>query len=266
MHDEWLARQLLPPRRGVTVADVVRDAGWIHTAGGTGVHLSLYARTKQRLADALDVFEVPAVRESMMLVHVDDISLALAAGRRAFADRFRKVDVDAHEIDRTADRITSLIGDGEMSIDELRAAVPSRSLGENGRKLGLTSTLVVALRIAQLNGMIVRAGENRYRRTPFTVREIDDIDRELAKRFVEWAAPTNADEFAAWAGVAKRAAKSALADLEPHAMKASSARGVFFLPFRDNYTWFHRLEPTHHHTIVVDGEVAGWFDFDGEHL
>src|SRR4051794_5292100 len=110
MHEEWLARQLLPPRRGVSVADVVRDAGWIHTAGGTGVHLSLRARTKQLLRDASDVFEVPAVRDSMMLVHVDDVSLALAAGRRAFADRFKKLDVDAHEIDRTAERIAAFIG------------------------------------------------------------------------------------------------------------------------------------------------------------
>ena len=113
MHDEWLARQLLPPRKTASVAEVVRDAGWIHTAGGTGVDLSLHARGQ---ADALvrpggeaavDVFELPAVRESMMLVHRDDVSLALAAARVTFVDRFRKLDVDGLEIDRTAERIAS---------------------------------------------------------------------------------------------------------------------------------------------------------------
>jgi DNA glycosylase AlkZ-like len=266
MRDEWLARQLLPPRRKLSVAEVVRDAGWIHTAGGTGVDLSLHARTSQRGLD--DVFELPAVRDSMMLVYRDDVSLALAAGRRVFFDRLRKVEADTREIDRTAGRIAQLLGEETMSIDQIRAEVPSRSLGEAGRQLGLTSTLVVALRVAQLNGLIVRAGENRYRRAPFEIREIENIDRELAKRFVEWASPTNADEFSAWAGISKRAAKSALDGLNvaPPAPAAPAAQSIFFLPFRDNYTWFHRLEPTHHHTIVVDREVAGWFEFDGERL
>jgi hypothetical protein len=263
MHDEWLARQLLPPRRKLSVAEVVRDAGWIHTAGGTGVDLSLHARTSQRNLD--DVFELPAVRESMMLVHRDDVSLALAAGRRALFDRFRKVEVDTGDIDRTADRIAQLLGEETMSIDQIRGKVPSRSLGEAGRQLGLTSTLVVALRVAQLNGLIVRAGENRYRRAPFEIRAVENIDRELAKRFVEWASPTNAGEFSAWAGIGKRAAKSAMDGLNV-APPPPAATNIFFLPFRDNYTGFHRLEPTHHHTIVVDGEVAGWFEFDGERL
>jgi winged helix DNA-binding protein len=266
MHDEWLSRQLLPPRGNRSVAEVVRDAGWIHTAGGTGVDLSLHARTRQREWGD-DVFELPAVRESMMLVHRDDAPLALAAGRRTFADRFRKLDVDGREIDRTADRIAHLLGDSVLSIDELRAEVPSRSLGEPGRKLGLTSTLVVALRVAQLEGLVVRAGENRYRRAPFKLRDIADINRELAQRFIAWAAPTTPEEFAAWAGISKRDAKSALEGLSaPPPPAPSKATGVFFLPFRDNYTWFHRLEPTHHHTIVIDSEVAGWFDFDGERL
>jgi hypothetical protein len=311
MHDEWLARQLLPPRRKLSVAEVVRDAGWIHTAGGTGVDLSLHARIgaaraapagegtrwssdlgpSKGGADALvrpprvsaarsdlgpdvdEIFELPAVRDSMMLVHRDDVSLALAAGRRAFFDRLRKLEADTREIDRTADRIAQLLGKETLSIDQIRAEVPSRSLGEAGRQLGLTSTLVVALRVAQLNGLIVRAAENRYRRAPFKIREVENIDHELAKRFVEWASPTNADEFSAWAGIGKRAAKSALeghvAPPPPAANVApppSAATNIFFLPFRDNYTWFHRLEPTHHHTIVVGGEVAGWFEFDGERL
>src|SRR6266849_3986848 len=118
MNDEWLARQLLPPRKNRSVAEVVRDAGWIHTAGGTGVDLSLRARTDQPIEN---VFELPAVRESFMLVHPDDALLALAAARRTFFDRFRKLDIDGSEIDRTAERIAKLLGDATMSIDEIRA-------------------------------------------------------------------------------------------------------------------------------------------------
>ena len=260
MNQEWLARQF----RGASVAEVVRDCGWIHTAGGTGVNLSLFARGFSSIEDD-DVFEVPAVRESMMLVHRDDVSLALAAGRRTFANRLRKLDLDMREIDRAAETIGSM--KGEFSIDEIRREVPSRSLGEAGRKLGLTSTAVVAARIAQLNGFIVRAAENRYRRAPFKMKPIDDIDVELAKRFIEWAAPTNAEEFAAWSGLGKRAAAKALAGLTPSNRATQQPRNpIHFLPFRDNYTWFHRLEPTHHHTIVIDGEVQGWFEYGGNQL
>jgi|GEM_PF-2951631 len=260
MNEEWLARQF----RGTTVSEVVRDCGWIHTAGGTGVSLSLFARCgDHRLTK--DVFEVPAVRDSMMLVHRDDVSLALAAARKTFADRLRKLDLDMREIDRTAETIGSL--SAAMSIEEIRREVPSRSLGEPGRKLGLTSTLVVALRVAQLNGLIVRDSENRYHRAPFRTKPVDDLEHELAKRFVEWAAPTNADEFASWAGIGKRAAAKALQDLIPSNRATQQPRNpIHFLPFRDNYTWFHRLEPTHHHTIVVDGEVRGWFEYDGDQL
>lgn len=246
MNEEWLARQF----RGRDVSEVVRDSGWIHTAGGTGVDLSLFARLGR--ADALvrppDVVEVPAVRDSMMLVHRDDAALARAAGRRAFFDRVRKLDLDMKEIDELAEAIAIKM---PISMRELRGQLPSRSLGEQGRKLGLTSTLAVAFRVAQLKGP-----------------HIDDLDRELAKRFVEWAAPTNANEFAAWAGIGKRAAAKALEGLTPGNV-ATRQRGhsnIHFLPYRDNYTYFHALEPTHHHTIVVDGEVRGWFEYDGERL
>ena len=240
MNEEWLARQF----RGNSVAEVVRDCGWIHTAGGTGVDLSLFARGVEGRDAA--VFETPAVRDSMMLVHHDDAALARAAGRRAFFDRVRKLDLDMKEIDELADAIASKM---PTSIRELRGELPSRSLGEEGRKLGLTSTLVVAFRVAQLKGP-----------------PVDDLDRELAKRFVEWAAPTNANEFAAWAGIGKKAAAKALDGLTPGNVATRGHSNIHFLPYRDNYTYFHALEPTHHHTIVVDGEVRGCFEYDGEQL
>ena len=241
MNEEWLARQF----RGRNVSEVVRDSGWIHTAGGTGVDLSLWARCREHKWPK-DVVEVPAVRDSMMLVHRDDLSLARAAGRRAFFDRVRKLDVDMKEIDELAEAIASKM---PIAINELRGQLPSRSLGEQGRELGLTSTLVVAFRVAQLKGP-----------------HIDDLDRELAKRFIEWVAPTNANEFAAWAGIGKKAAAKALDGLTPRKVATRQRGHIHFLPYRDNYTYFHALEPTHHHTIVVDGEVRGWFDYDGEKL
>ena len=39
-----MERQLLPPRPGISVADVVARAGWIPSAGGTGPYLAFRAR------------------------------------------------------------------------------------------------------------------------------------------------------------------------------------------------------------------------------
>jgi hypothetical protein len=39
-----MERQLLPPRAGVTVADVGDKGGWIPSAGGTGPYLAMRAR------------------------------------------------------------------------------------------------------------------------------------------------------------------------------------------------------------------------------
>jgi hypothetical protein len=59
MTQQWFERQLLPPRHGISIADVVRKAGWIPSAGGTGPYLATCARipdeTRQDVDDA--VFE-----------------------------------------------------------------------------------------------------------------------------------------------------------------------------------------------------------------
>jgi hypothetical protein len=53
---QWMERQLLPPRDGVSIADVVAKAGWIPSAGGTGPYLAIRARvpsaTRQDVDDA----------------------------------------------------------------------------------------------------------------------------------------------------------------------------------------------------------------------
>src|SRR6267142_4461530 len=110
--DEWLARQF--PAGTLSIAELVSRTGWMHSAGGTGPYLSLRARrrsvTRQQVDDAVyrgfEVVELPAVRDSMMLVPREDIGLALAAGRRSFAERIRKFP----NVDALADRIEKTLG------------------------------------------------------------------------------------------------------------------------------------------------------------
>ena len=281
----WFDRQFPPGK--LTVPDVIRRTGWLHTAGGTGPYLSLRARipnvTRQHIDDLvyrkLEVLELPCVRESTMLVPPEDAAVALAAGRRAMMTRLKKLSVDAEQVDALAERIVKTLGDGTRSADQLRSEIPPKlitDLGEAGKKLGFTSTLPVALRLLQAQGRVIRLGEEMrldakryfYRRWPASLRledEPDDLDGELAKRFLNWAAPATVDDFAFFAGIGKTAAKKALSVGQAILPVRSPAKGVMLLPFRDNYFELHRdwdEVARRHNTIVLDGELRGIWEYD----
>ena len=268
MITQWMERQLLPPRGGVSVADVVANAGWIPSAGGTGPYLAIRARipsiTREDVDDAvfgrMDVLELPAVRDTAFLVSRGDAGLALAAGRRAYDERLRKLPVDRRVIESLGAKILKVIGDGVFTTDQLRRALPPGSiedLGEAGKRLGITSTLPAALKLLQAEGTVLRTTDDRrldgrthlYRRWP---KQIDttppaNLDRALAERFLSWAAPATVDDFSWWAGIGKRAAKEAMGPLLVDDVAIPPRRrddGIVLLPFRDNLFCLHRgLEP-----------------------
>ena len=303
--EQWLARQF--PAEKLPIADIIHRTGWIHTAGGTGPYLSLKARHpalhRQHVDDLVyrrfEILELPSVRDSTMLVPREDAAIALAAGRRSFAARLKKIAVERKEIDRLADRILKAIGDGVRGPDTLRDEIPPRlirDLGDAGKKLGFPSTLPIALRLLQVEGRVLRLAEDFrldakryfYRRWPDSLPIHDfaeDLDALLAERFLTWAAPATADDFAFWAGIGKTAAKKALSGGQPPPAAGGGARGVILLPFRDNYFQLHRgltafakgvelldmsnkpapiekLASLHHNAIVVDGELRGIWEYD----
>ncbi|HUJ14319.1 MAG TPA: crosslink repair DNA glycosylase YcaQ family protein [Thermoanaerobaculia bacterium] len=270
-----------------SIADVVRRAGWIHSAGGTGPYLSLRARipslTRQQVDYSVcrdfDLVEVLAVRESMMLVPREDVAVALAAGRRGTIARFSRLPIDAEELDALAQTIIEMIGDRERTAGELRSCIPSRliaDLGDEGKRAGFGSTLPVALRLLQSQGRILRTGEHSrldakrysYRRWPSSIPIGEgprDLDAALAERFARWVVAPGVDDFAFFAGTGKTAAKKALAAAPSTGAPPPLAKGVLLLPFRDPHFELRRDsdEATRrHNTIVADGELAGIWEFD----
>jgi hypothetical protein len=278
-----MERQLLPPRPGVSVADVVNRAGWIPSAGGTGPYLSFRARIPaltvndidDAVFDRMEVLELPSVRDTAFLVPRADAGVALAAGRRSYADRLRKLPVDRGAIETLASKILKTLGDGVLSTDQLRRALPPNSitdLGDAGKRLGITSTLPAALKLLQSEGRVLRTNAERrldgrthlYRRWP---KEIDttpppDLDRALAERFLTWAAPATIDDFAWWAGIGKRAAKEAMGPLTINDIPLPPIRRddtILLLPFRDNLLGLHRgLE------LFIDSDDAEVMDTSGK--
>src|SRR5262245_8484769 len=127
----------------------------MYSASGACAYLSIRARfpgMNRKDIECLGLLDVPCVR-SNMLVPPADLALALAAGRRSNAERFRrltsKCKVSPAEIRDLASTIAESLQGGELSIDQIRGRIPARmirNLGESGRKLGDTTTLPVALR------------------------------------------------------------------------------------------------------------------------
>jgi hypothetical protein len=307
----WLARQGLAEPLSGGVAELVARTGWIPSAGGQCPYLAIRARRPDLARADVDsavtagerLVEVPAVRGVTMLVPEVDAALALRAARRFEVKRWEKLKsacrITDASIDRLAEAILSALdraGGGPLSGDAIRDAVPARlvqSLGEPGKKLGDATTLPVALRRLVVAGDArrvpagARLDASRFawvRAEPSSVSAIveEDIDRELAARFLAWAGPSTRAELAAWAGISQAAAKAAMAELDlalfpPDRSVLGQDRGdlsraappsVHFLPFRDNYTFFRKTiggpEVSTHHLVVVDGAAAGMWEWEPE--
>jgi hypothetical protein len=222
---------------GAKPADVLARTGWARSVGGVGPYLSLFARAGTPRVDAdaavkkLAIHELPAARGCTYVVPATHFGLALAVGA-GFADAematARKLGVTEREIDALCTAVLDALDEETLDPDGLRAATgkASRSLGDEGKRKGLTTTLPVALGRLQAEGEIRRVPLNgrldqqryaytRFRPNPLAKRKKGaDEFAELARLFFEWVGPARVSEFRWFAGLGVKAAKDALASVE----------------------------------------------------
>jgi hypothetical protein len=221
-------------------AAVIASTGWARTLGGVDVYLAVRARCpsatragleKQVAGGALRV--VPAVRSCIYLVPERDVPvlMALAADLdRPRTDRdLDKAGSSRDEVETLAREVLAVLADGALTTPEIRKALPegaARSLGDAGKKVGLSSPLPVALRELEFQGEIERTpvddrlDTERYlwhipsRKTGASV-PADKIGRlaVIARRFFEFFGPATVKELGAWVGVSQRDARAAMAEL-----------------------------------------------------
>lgn len=282
----WIARQGLGkrPPKGIL------DLPWLYSAGSAIAYLSVRARLPKLSREQMEragLMDVPALRGNM-LVPPADLGLALAAGRRSNAERFgrlaAKCKVTAKEVQDLCAAVVDVLSGGPLPMDQIRERIPPkliRNFGEEGRLLGETSSLPVALRDLQAQGRVLRIPENLrwddnryvYRLSKPPKQIVDKkVNHELARRFFHWAGPATLAEFAFWANLGKKEAEAAIKGLklerlevegwsneayqEPGATKPETS-GVILLPFRDNYLYFRRnmtvfLDPAHRQVRTLD--------------
>jgi hypothetical protein len=235
----WFHRQGLDGQFvGKGAAEVLDRTGWVRGLGGVGTYLALHARAElsRESVDAavakLQIHELPAARGCTYIVPAGDFALALRAGEPFEGAEMKtalKLGVTEKEIAKLCGSVLKALEKEPLDPDGIREAVgsASRSLGEEGKKKGMTTTLPTALGKLQAAGEIRRVSTNgrldqqRYRYALWRPNPLakfkmtpEEINIELARRFFSWTGPATFAEFQAFLGSTVKAAKAAIEALK----------------------------------------------------
>jgi hypothetical protein len=179
----------------------------------------------------VEIHELPAARGCTYIVPAADYALALQVGqpfREAEERVAAKLGVTEAEVDKLCAAILKALKSGPLDPDDIRKSVgaAARSLGEDGKKKGVTTTLPVALGKLQAHGEIRRIPTNgrldnqRYEYAIWApnplaahILPLDQAQTELATRYFRWIGPATLAEFQWFSGLSAKAAKQAIAPL-----------------------------------------------------
>ena len=235
----WFHRQGLDGSlRNATPAQVLERAGWARSVGGVGPYLTLFARarTSRQAADEaaarLEIHELPSARGCTYVLPARDFAVGLKVGEDAAAAPMKvamKLGVTEKEIVKLERAVLdALDGRDAMDPDAIRDATgnASRSLGDEGKKKGVTTTLPLALGRLQAKGEIRRVpvsgrlDQQRYRYARWTPsplaafgKSLGDAYIELARLYFGWVGPATLAEFQWFSSLGAKAAKEAVAPL-----------------------------------------------------
>jgi hypothetical protein len=234
----WFHRQALDGRlRGASAAAVLAETGWARSVGGVGPYLTIFARSgasREAVDQAvakLEIHELPSARGCTYVLPAADFALALTAAGPFGSGELKvaaKLGVTDKEIAKLCDAVRKALEKGPLDPEEVRQATgnASRSLGEEGKKKGLTTTLPLALGELQTAGAIRRISTNgrldqqRYRYCLWKPNPLQGfkmeaaaVATELALRYFQWIGPATLSEFQWFSALGVKAAKAAVEPL-----------------------------------------------------
>jgi hypothetical protein len=237
---------------GNSAAKILEKSGWSRSVGGVGPYLTLFARGgigRQAVDDAvakLEIHELPSARGCTYVVPAPDFALALKVGH-GFGDQSdmktaRKLGVTDSEIDQLCDAVVKALGKEPLDPEHLREAAGSavRSLGEEGKKKGMSSTMPLALARLQSEGEIRRLPINgrldqqRYRYTVWRPNPLskfrlsaEEAFTELARRYFTWIGPATLAQFQWFSGLGAKISKAAVEPLKLVSVEDGDERLMF---------------------------------------
>ena len=224
--------------KGASPSEVLKRSGWARSVGGCSPYLALYARgglsreAVDRAVEAGEIGELPSARGCMYVLPREDFGLGLQCGSHcgfpAEMRTARKLGVSDEEVDELARAVEAALDGETLPPDQLRKKVNPRSLGPEGQKKGITSTLPLALGKLEQEGRIRRQSTNgRLDNQRFAYRawrpgplaqglmEPEEVQRQLLRRFFAWVGPASMAEFQWFSGWSAKVCKAAA-----HGLKA----------------------------------------------
>jgi len=222
---------------GSSPAEILARTGWARSVGGAAPYLTLFSRGgfSRAQCDAavadLSVHELPAARGCTYVVPAEDFALALRVGQAFASNEVRvaaKLGVTEAELGKLGEAVCKALAKGPLDTDAIREAVgaATRSLGPEGVKKGITTTLPVALGTLQAEGVIRRISTNgrldqqRYKYALWNPSPLakykfssEQAFAELARRYFSWTGGASLSEFQWFSGLSGKAAKAAVEPL-----------------------------------------------------
>jgi len=253
-------RQALDGRiEGRSPAEVLEQTGWARSVGGSGPYLTIFARagTPRETIDAdvarLAIHELPAARGCTYVVPASDFAFALKAGQPFGVGDLKtayKLGVTEKEIDRLCTAVCQALEKGALDPDAIRQATgkASRSLGGEGKKKGVSTTLPLALGKLQSSGDIRRVPVNgrldqqRYAYTLWRPNPLakfsmppEQLSTELARRYFSWIGPATVAEFQWFSALSVKDCKAAM---QPLQLEAAGDDGFLLPEHRERFEAF----------------------------
>jgi len=240
----WFHKQGLDGSYGqASPADVLHRSGWARSVGGANPYLALFSRagiSKDAAEKALrdvHIHELPSARGCTYVVPEQDYAMALLMGRGTgdpadLAVAKKWLGVTEEEIERLEAAVIDSLRHGPLDPKEIRDAAGDavRSLGDEGKKRGQTTTLPLALGLLQSEGHIRRIpsdgrlDQQRYKYTLWDpspmegyVKTLEETYIVFARRYFAWIGPATKESYRGISGQGVKAAEQTLAevDLEP---------------------------------------------------
>lgn len=234
----WFHRQGLDGSLAdASPAQVLQRSGWSRSVGGIGPYLTLFARARTSRAAtdaavaATDILELPSARGCTYVLPASDYATGLTVGRESAEvpiKQAEKLGVTAKEVDELCQRVLEALKSGPLDPDAIRPKVgdAARSLGEAGRKKGISTMLPLALGRLQATGDIRRIPQDgrldrqRYRYALWTPGPLakwrgtrESALQDLARLFFGWVGPATAAEFQWFSALGAKAAREVVATL-----------------------------------------------------
>ena len=238
--------------------------------GGVGPYLTLFSRAGiareqvDKDVEKLAIHELPSARGCTYVLPAADFALGLRSGE-AFGGADLKVamklGVTEKEIAKLSEAVLKALAKGPLDPDGIREAVgpAARSLGPEGVKKGISSTLPLALGGLQVRGDIRRIpttgrlDQQRYRYTVWKPNPLakykpsaEETYTELARHDFRWIGPATLAEFQWFSGLGVKAAKVAI---EPVKLEPVESERMMLREDRDEFESFKAPRSPHYSLV-----------------